>query len=118
MNKQSQRLKYVLNKTLQSNSDTSYIEAITFVLNTLIKIKPIMFDDMGKAKAVYKNLSAEYVSHILNGKDSLCERYKCRDALNDYNKKTEAYMSLIFDIKWLQDEIYALKIVELCRGGE
>jgi len=107
-----------LNTTIDmSREGRSQIETVESLLSTLIIAEPYMYEQTKELNANYKELSATYVSHLLSGTDGACERYKCRDALNEYEYSAEIYMACVMDIKWLIDELYALKIVELCRTG-
>ena len=108
-----------LNKTidlLMGNKDR--IGTVEFFINTLSNwCEPSFYNWCKETNDNYKQLSANYISHLLSGTDSIGEKHKCRDALVDYKKSVETYVSCVMDIKWLMDELYALRIVELCRTG-
>ena len=115
IDEQSQRLNEIIDILLDDNS--SRIATVKSLISSLIIIEPVLYDLTKKLNSEYKELSANYTGHLLSGNDSLCERYKCRDALNDYKYSAEFYTVCVMDIKWLMDELYALRIVELCRTG-
>ncbi len=114
MNEQSQRL----NKTIDLLTyNKTRIEAVKSLMNTLAVTEPIIYEWCKEANDEYKALSANYVSHLLSGNDSLCERYKCRDKLEEYKGYADLYCNCVMDEIWLHKELYALRIVELCRTG-
>jgi hypothetical protein len=114
MNEQSQRL----NKTIDLLTyDKTRIEAVETLINMLAKQQPIFYQWCKEANDEYKQLSANYVSHLLSGNDSICERYKCRDTLEEYKGYADLYCNSILDEIWLHKELAALRIVELCRTG-
>ena len=113
---QSQRLNKIIDKTLPVHKTRT--EAVESLIKTLIIAESSIYKQTREKNKNYLELSANYVSHLLSGNDSLCERYKCRDALNNYKDIAEFYMTCVMDIKWLMDELYALRIVDLCRTGK
>ena len=114
MNEQLQKLNKIIDNLLCGRSR---IDTVQSLLSTLIIAESSIYEQTKEENERYKELSAEYVSHLLNGNDSLCERYKCRDAFDDYKDMAKLYMDCVLDIKWLIDELAALRIVELCRTG-
>lgn len=114
MNEQSQRL----NKTIDLLTyNKTRIEAVETFINMMVKTQPILYKFCQEANDDYKHLSASYVSHLISGNDSLCERYKCRDKLEEYRGYADIYYNSILDEIWLHKELADLRIVELCRMG-
>ncbi len=114
IDEKSKRLNELINNVVQESTRIKTIESLIIRLNNFSEK---IYDLMTESNNNYKDLSAIYVSHLLSGNDSVCERYNCRDAMKSYKDSVEFYMDFMMDIKWLMDELYALRIVELCRTG-